>query len=161
MPVIQGLEWAFDTVAKTYEKLRPGYPDGLYRMLLDYASINESSCAVEVGIGGGQATLPILKTGCNVTAVECGENFSKICEKKFEGYENFTMASNRRRRGSMGKNRLSILPKLQKNTALWILGMQCSTGQGYFRLRSILVCWEHIRTTLSWKKRLRQNFLKK
>lgn len=91
MPVIQGLEWAFDTVAKTYEKLRPGYPDGLYRMLLDYASINESSCAVEVGIGGGQATLPILKTGCNVTAVECGENFSKICEKKFEGYENFSI----------------------------------------------------------------------
>ena len=91
MPVIQGLEWAFDTVAKTYEKLRPGYPDGLYRMLLDYAAINESSCAVEVGIGGGQATLPILKTGCNVTAVEYGENFSKLCEKKFEGYKNFSI----------------------------------------------------------------------
>jgi hypothetical protein len=30
MPVIKGLEWAFDTVASTYEKLRPGYTDDLY-----------------------------------------------------------------------------------------------------------------------------------
>jgi hypothetical protein len=31
MPVIQGLGWTFDTVASTYEKLRPGYADALYQ----------------------------------------------------------------------------------------------------------------------------------
>jgi len=91
MPVIKGLEWAFDTVAATYEKLRPGYTDDLYKMLFDYIAIDKSSHVVEVGIGGGQATLPILKTGCNLTAVEYGEKFSKLCEKKFEEYKNFSV----------------------------------------------------------------------
>lgn len=31
MPVIKGLEWTFDTVASTYEKLRPGYVAELYQ----------------------------------------------------------------------------------------------------------------------------------
>lgn len=83
MSAIKGLEWAFDTVASTYEKLRPGYTDDLYRMIFDYIALDESSHVVEVGIGGGQATLPILETGCSLTAVEYGENFSKLCEKKF------------------------------------------------------------------------------
>lgn len=91
MPVIKGLEWAFDTVAATYEKLRPGYTDDLYEMLFDYIPINQSSHVVEVGIGSGQATLPILQTGCNLTAVEYGENLSKLCKKKFEEYKNFSV----------------------------------------------------------------------
>lgn len=91
MPAIKGLEWAFDTVASTYEKLRPGYIDDLYRMLFDYIALDESSHVVEVGIGGGQATLPILETGCSLTAVEYGENFSKLCEKKFEEFEKFSV----------------------------------------------------------------------
>lgn len=91
MPAMKGLEWVFDTVAATYEKLRPGYTDELYKVLFDYISIDESSRVIEVGIGGGQATLPILKTGCNLTAVEYGENFSKLCEKKFEEYKNFSV----------------------------------------------------------------------
>ena len=95
MPVIKGLEWAFDTVASTYEKFRPGYPDDLYKMLFEYIAIDESSYVVEVGIGGGQAALPILKTGCSLTAVEYGENFSRLCEKKFEEYDNFSVITER------------------------------------------------------------------
>lgn len=57
MPVIKGLEGTFDTVATIYEKLRPGYTDELYRMLFKYIAIDNSSHVVEVGIGGGQATL--------------------------------------------------------------------------------------------------------
>lgn len=91
MPIIKGLEGTFDTVASTYEKLRPGYPEQLYQMLLDYMPIDESSNVVEVGIGGGQATLPILETGCNLTAVEYGENFSELCIKKFKDYRNFSV----------------------------------------------------------------------
>lgn len=83
MPVMKGLEWTFDTVAAKYEKFRPGYTDDLYKMLFDYIAIDSSSKVVEIGIGGGQATLPVLKTGCTLTAVEYGENFSKLCEKKF------------------------------------------------------------------------------
>lgn len=91
MPVIKGLEWTFDKVATKYEKLRPGYTDDLYKMLFEYIAIDSSSNVVEVGIGGGQATLPILKTGCTLTAIEYGENFSKLCVKKFEEYKNFSV----------------------------------------------------------------------
>lgn len=91
MPILKELEWTFDTVASVYEKLRPGYVDKLYQTLFDYIPINESSNAVEVGIGGGQATLPFLRTGCRLTAVEYGENFSKLCKEKFMDYPNFSI----------------------------------------------------------------------
>lgn len=95
MAAMKGLEWTFDTVASTYEKLRPGYNNELYEMLFDYIPITNSSNVVEVGIGGGQATLPILKTGCNLTAVEYGEQFSKLCREKFKTYPNFKVVTNK------------------------------------------------------------------
>lgn len=91
MPVIKGLEWTFDTAAAKYEKFRPGYTDDLYKTLFDYVSIDSSSNVVEVGIGGGQAALPILEKGCTLTAVEYGENFSNLCRKKFGEFEKFSV----------------------------------------------------------------------
>ncbi len=87
------LNWTFNTVADTYEKLRPGYVDELYQDIFEYKTINKQSRVVEIGIGGGQATLPILKTGCNLTAVDYGENFCKICSEKFKDYPNFSTVS--------------------------------------------------------------------
>lgn len=90
MPVIQGLGWTFDTVASTYEKLRPGYVDALYQDIFAYRPLDAASIAVEVGVGGGQATKPILDTGCTVTAVEPGANFCALCREKFAAYPKFT-----------------------------------------------------------------------
>lgn len=91
MPVIQGLGWTFDTVADRYAKLRPGYVEALYQDIFDYCPLEASSMVVEVGIGGGQATQPILETGCNLTAVEPGEAFSKLCREKFAAYPKFSV----------------------------------------------------------------------
>ncbi len=90
MPVIQGLGWTFDTVAEAYGKLRPGYVRELYDALLSYQPLDASSRALEVGIGAGQATMPILETGCRVTAVEPGANFCGLCREKFAAYPNFS-----------------------------------------------------------------------
>ena len=95
MSTIKGLEWTFDTVASAYEKFRPSYPDELYKMIFDNIALDDSCRAVEVGIGGGQATLPVLRTGCNVTAVEYGEEFSKLCKEKFKEYCNFSIIISR------------------------------------------------------------------
>ena len=95
MSAIKGLEWTYDTVASAYEKFRPTYPDELYKMIFDYIALNDSCHAVEVGIGGGQATLPILKSGCNVTAVEYGKKFSELCKEKFKEYQNFSVITNK------------------------------------------------------------------
>lgn len=91
MPILKDLEWTFDTVASTYEKLRPGYVEELYQMLFDYINIDENSCVVEVGSGGGQATAPVLKTGCQLTAVEYGEQFSELLKEKFKEYPKFSI----------------------------------------------------------------------
>ena len=91
MPIIKGLEWTFDTAADTYAKIRPGYVDELYQKIFDYIPISETSNVIEVGIGGGQATLPVLRTGCKLTAVEYGENFSRLCREKFRDFPKFSV----------------------------------------------------------------------
>ena len=91
MPVNQGKEWTFNTVADTYERIRPGYPDELYQALFAYAAPDNSSRAVEIGIGGGQATLPVLKTGCALTAVEYGDHLAQLCREKFREYPRFSV----------------------------------------------------------------------
>ncbi len=91
MAIIKGLEWTFDTVASTYEKFRPGYVPKLYQTVFDYIPIAQDSKVVEIGIGGGQATLPILQTGCELTAIEYGEQFSELCREKFKDYSKFSV----------------------------------------------------------------------
>jgi len=91
MPVLKGLEWTFDTVASTYEKLRPGYVEELYRTIFSYLPIDAQSQVVEIGSGGGQATTPILKTGCRLTAVEYGERFSELLKEKYRDASNFSV----------------------------------------------------------------------
>lgn len=90
MSVIHGLEWTFNTEAEKYEKMRPGYVPELYEDIFNYIPINKTSNVVEVGIGGGQATLPILKTGCYLTAVGYGSNLAELCRKKFREYPKFS-----------------------------------------------------------------------
>lgn len=87
----QGLGWTFDTVASKYEKMRPGYVPALYQTIFDYIPIDENSRVVEVGSGAGQATEPILKTGCELTAVEYGEHFSELLKEKFKQYPRFSV----------------------------------------------------------------------
>lgn len=91
MSIIKGLEWTFNTQAEKYEKMRPGYVDELYNDIFEMIDINKESNVIEIGIGGGQATLPILKTNCKLTAVEYGENLANVCCEKFKQYPNFSV----------------------------------------------------------------------
>ncbi len=87
------LNYIFDSAVSLYDRMRPGYTDELYKAVFDYVSIGENSRAVEVGSGSGQATLPVLRTGCAVTAVEYGENFSQMLREKFREYEKFSVVT--------------------------------------------------------------------
>lgn len=109
MAVIKGLEWTFDTVASTYEKLRPGYVDELYKMLFSYIPIDEKSNVIEIGIGGGQATLPVLQTGCKLTAIEYGEHFSELCREKFKDYPNFSILNDKFENVEMGNETVDLV----------------------------------------------------
>jgi len=95
MPSLPGLEWTFNTDAALYEKMRPGYPEALYRDIFAACPIGRGSGAVEIGIGGGQATLPILQTGCSVLAVEYGEKLAALCRGKFADHPEFSCVTAR------------------------------------------------------------------
>lgn len=93
--IIQGQQWIFDTVAEDYDRIRPGYCTALYDELFAYAPVGTGSRVLEIGIGAGQATHPVLQTGCKLTAVEYGENFSEICRRKFGAFSNFQMITSK------------------------------------------------------------------
>lgn len=109
VPILKGLEWTFDTVASTYEKLRPGYVEELYRMLFNYIAIDENSNVVEVGSGGGQATAPVLQTGCQLTAVEYGEQFSELLRDKFKDHKKFSVITGKFEETEFEKNAFDLV----------------------------------------------------
>jgi SAM-dependent methyltransferase len=78
----------FNEDVMNYDKWRPRYCDELFSTIIEYSQLNNKNLAVEIGSGTGQATEPILKTGCSVIAVEYGENLASFASQKFEKYKN-------------------------------------------------------------------------
>jgi SAM-dependent methyltransferase len=64
---------AFGSVARVYERFRPGYPDALVDLVLDYAGRPIRS-ALEIGAGTGKATRAFAARGIDVTATEPDED---------------------------------------------------------------------------------------
>lgn len=92
MTVTEGLETTFNEVADVFDRRRPGYSPELYRDLFSYKPMNPSSRVLEIGIGTGQATEPVLETGCGLTAVELGTGW-RPAGKKFRQYPRFTVVN--------------------------------------------------------------------
>ena len=90
-----GNEKYFDENVVMYDKYRPTYVAELYSDIINYTSITENSNILEIGCGTGNATLPFIKTGAKVTAVELGENLTDYTKDKFSEYENFNIINAR------------------------------------------------------------------
>ena len=86
-----GKATSFNGAAETYDKMRPGYVPELYREIFRYRPVTTQSKVLEIGVGTGQATRPILETGCTLTAVEPGDKLAHTCEEKFRAYPNFSV----------------------------------------------------------------------
>lgn len=95
MSIVKGLETTFNTVSSEYDKWRPTYVPELYEDIFSVKEINQSSNVLEIGIGTGQATLPILEKGCSFTAVELGEKLAEYTQNKFGNYKNFNIINSK------------------------------------------------------------------
>ena len=73
----------FDDIAVIYDRIRPEYPSELFADIFNYVRPNDGKKALEIGAGTGKATLPLLKNGYDVTAVEIGENMAEILAERF------------------------------------------------------------------------------
>ncbi len=89
--MMTSLERTFNTVYTEYDKWRPTYVAELYDDIFAAKEINHLSKVLEIGIGTGQATLPILETKCCLTAIELGDRLAQFTQQKFRNYQSFTI----------------------------------------------------------------------
>jgi SAM-dependent methyltransferase len=66
----------FSGAAERYARHRPGYPPELFDRFAAYAGLAAGSRVLEVAPGTGQATVPMVERGWQVTAVELGEDLA-------------------------------------------------------------------------------------
>ena len=83
------LRLKFNEDVYNYDRFRPSYPSELFTDIFNYAQCNDGREGLEIGIGTGQATLPFLERGYNVTAIELGDRLSRYVKRKFEKFNNF------------------------------------------------------------------------
>lgn len=79
----------FDTIPEQFDKYRPRYCAELFADLIAYAEITPEKDVLELGPGTGQATDPILNTGCNYHAIELGSHLCEMMKCKYSHYPNF------------------------------------------------------------------------
>lgn len=85
------LRRTFNTDEYNYDKSRPAYSKELFEDIFDYVKLSGNSNVLEIGIGTGQATLPFLNKGCNVTAVELGDKLASYCAQKYSHFDKFNI----------------------------------------------------------------------
>ena len=83
------LRLTFNEDALNYDRLRPSYADELFDDIIRFSNLNSSKSALEIGSGTGQATLPFLRSGSKVTAIEIGDKSAQFSRKKFAEFKTF------------------------------------------------------------------------
>ena len=84
-------EQNFDREARDYDSARPEYPPELYRDIFSYHALGKSSRVLEIGLGTGKASGPILDTGCDLVGLEPVKNLASLAKKRLALYNNLTL----------------------------------------------------------------------
>ncbi|MBO5724874.1 MAG: methyltransferase domain-containing protein [Lentisphaeria bacterium] len=79
----------FDTIPEAFDRYRTRYCPELFASLLEQGQITESSTVLELGPGTGQATEPLLDSGCDYSCIELGSNFAGVLQRKYGSRSGF------------------------------------------------------------------------
>ena len=79
----------FDTIPELFDKFRVRYSEELFDAMNAYAGIGPGKTVLELGPGTGQATEPVLNTGCDYHAIELGEHLYAKMKEKYGDRPNF------------------------------------------------------------------------
>ena len=79
----------FDTIPDAFDRYRPHYPAIVYQTLFPYAHLTPGSAVLELGPGTGQATRPVLDTGCAYWGIELGGTSGGQARRKLSGLPEF------------------------------------------------------------------------
>lgn len=83
----------FDTIPEQFDRCRCRYSQELFSELIQIADIGPGKSVLELGPGTGQATDPILNTGCDYHAIELGEHLAAKMIEKYSTYDNFQLVN--------------------------------------------------------------------
>lgn len=84
-------EKTFDSAALDYDKSRPTYVKEIYEDILRYKPLNPDCHVLEIGLGTGKASKPVLDTQCRLIGIEPGENLTDLARERFKAYDNFSL----------------------------------------------------------------------
>lgn len=99
----------FDSVPEEFERWRFRYCDELFADVAGYAGLGPDRAVLEIGPGTGQATGPILATGCDYLGVELGENFTASMRERFGDRPNFRIVNDDFVTCDLGGNRFDLV----------------------------------------------------
>ncbi|MBO4653516.1 MAG: methyltransferase domain-containing protein [Lachnospiraceae bacterium] len=83
----------FDTIPDQFDRFRPRYSEELFAYLNAEAGIGPGKRVLELGPGTGQATEPVLRTGCEYHAIELGEHLYRKMKEKYGRLPNFNIVN--------------------------------------------------------------------
>jgi ubiquinone/menaquinone biosynthesis C-methylase UbiE len=107
--VIMDFRKIFDSIPEEFDKWRTRYCEELFTDVIEYSKLDSDKTALEIGPGTGQATEPILKTGCSYWAIELGENLAEYIKNKFSSYDNFKIVNADFERYDFGQNQFDLI----------------------------------------------------
>ena len=82
---------AFDAIPQAYDRYRPRYCPELFAQLEKTAQLGPDKSILEIGPGTGQATGPLLATGCRYLAIELGEHLAGYLQQTYGSRPNFQL----------------------------------------------------------------------
>jgi SAM-dependent methyltransferase len=85
------LRRVFGQDAALYDRARPGYPAQLFADLVEFTDLTPASRVLEIGCGTGQATVPLARLGCSVTAVELSAELAAVARHNLRDFPDATV----------------------------------------------------------------------
>jgi len=76
----------FDEDPELYDRVRPGHPEAMFDDLAALTGLGPGARVLELGCGTGQATLPLARRGCAITAVELGPGLAAVARRKLVAF---------------------------------------------------------------------------
>lgn len=80
------LRETFNSAAREYDAIRPGYPEALIVDVISLSGIPENGRALEIGCGTGQATLAFARRGYSILCLDIGAELLAIAREKLSDF---------------------------------------------------------------------------
>lgn len=103
----------FSNRVENYIKYRPSYPEKLIQEFKKKQIISRDTVIADIGSGTGIFTELLLKTGCQVYAIEPNDKMRAAAERKLQKISNFTSVSGTAENTKLTNNSIDLITVAQ------------------------------------------------